>query len=94
MINLIVKQTQNGDLEMELAGSDEEITKMLITAMVQSTDLPLIILATIPSYLDIIGKSRDSFCNVLMKSAGADEKDKEKIINHIISKGGKIQYGE
>lgn len=77
-------------ITLSLTGSTEDIVKALITAMAQHQELSIIILAAIPSFLDVTGRSRKKFCDQVLNAAGARGQDKEYFIKYIQDAGGKI----
>jgi len=77
-------------IDMQLTGTDVNISKMMASAMAQDKELAAIILSAIPTYLDVTGRSRNLFCELIKRSIGANQQDIDFFNDHIKANGGKI----
>lgn len=66
-----LKQLPSGLMTCELEGEVEDICKMLINAMTGSVDISTIVMATIPTYLDLTNRNREDYCKTIMEAQGA-----------------------
>ncbi len=70
---LILKQREDGKIEMELHGTDVQVSKMVAVSMSQDKDLPGIILGAIPTALDLMKVPRKGVCELIMNGVGMKE---------------------
>lgn len=63
-----ITRLPDGKIEIELTGTDEELSLMLANAMAQDEDTAAITLGAIPTFLDAVNMPRSTYAEKILKS--------------------------
>ncbi len=79
MAELILKDKPDGTIYVEISHNDNnpaEIGIMLASAMAKDIEFASMICSAIPTFLDMVHKSRESYCETVIKAQGLNNDKK------------------
>ncbi len=70
MTELEISRLENGQILLEMNGTQEDVGIMLCEAMIGDQNLAVMVLAAIPSFLDAKKFDRAGYCKTVMNAKG------------------------